>query len=441
MSESSPLNRHFAESVVHTLRDAGYQAVFAGGCVRDLLLGRSPKDFDVATDARPDHIRNLFGKGRTLAVGESFGVVVVVPRKVDRERGVSPVEVATFRTEGDYRDGRHPGRVEFATAEQDAQRRDFTINGMFLDPVDNRVLDYVGGFDDLHKRRIRAIGDPYARMKEDKLRLLRAIRFSAGLDFELDPATSSAVRKMASQLIIVSAERITQELKRMLEHESRSRAMELCRKHGLLEVIFPEMESERIACKGFSSPLWEATLRILDDLIEPDFETALAGLLSSVLIPAAPGVLPSEIIEKMLARLRLSNAQWDRTLWLLARLGQLADFADFSLARTKRLAADPNAGRLLALERAFSQAHGKDLAPIEAFAEFLARTPSHELNPPLLVTGDDLIQSGLKPGPDFGKLLHAARDAQLDEVLATREQAIAFIYQLARNSTRRRDKK
>src|SRR5690606_27994513 len=142
-------------------------------------------------------------------VGESFGVVMVVPRKVDRERGVSPVEVATFRTEGDYRDGRHPGRVEFATAEQDAQRRDFTINGMFLDPVDNRVLDYVGGFDDLHKRRICAIGDPYARMKEDKLRLLRAIRFSAGLDFELDPATSSAVRKMASQLIIVSAERIT----------------------------------------------------------------------------------------------------------------------------------------------------------------------------------------------------------------------------------------
>ncbi len=199
-------NREFAGEVVSRLKQAGHQALWAGGCVRDYLLGRVPKDYDVATDARPEEVRQIFGHRRTLAVGASFGVIVV-----RGPRGVADVEVATFRTEGPYLDGRRPESVTFATPEEDAKRRDFTINGMFFDPLAQQVLDYVGGERDLGAGIVRAIGDPHDRVREDKLRMLRAVRFAANLDFELDPITASAVREMADQLTVVSAERITQE--------------------------------------------------------------------------------------------------------------------------------------------------------------------------------------------------------------------------------------
>lgn len=430
MSNAASASRHFAESVVQTLREAGHQAVFAGGCVRDLLLGQPAKDYDVATDARPAEIRNLFGKGRTLAVGESFGVVVVIPSRADRKRGIPSVEVATFRTDGDYRDGRHPENVEFATPEQDARRRDFTINGMFLDPSDGRVLDFVGGVDDLRERKIRAIGDPRARMREDKLRLLRAIRFTAALDFDLDPDTSAAVREMAGDLVIVSAERIAQELRRMLVHPSRARAVELCHDHGLLAVVIPELALVWDATKNHNAELWSITLRRLAELINPSFEVAMAALLA-VLITSSPAEDGStSLLESVPARLRLSNAESDRIAWLLRHFGRLDDFPRMTLAQAKRLAAHPGAAELLTLEEARIASLGRDRGAVAAFAEFLVETPSAIINPPPLLTGADLIKLGLKPGPSFGTLLEAVRDAQLNEQISNRDEALALVREL-----------
>ena len=238
MTVNSP-QREFAVEVVRQLRAAGHTALFAGGCVRDLLLGRPAKDYDVATTATPDQVRRLFGHKRTLPVGASFGVIIVLgPREAGH------VEVATFRTEGPYQDGRRPSSVAFCTPEEDARRRDFTINGMFYDPMETRVLDFVGGEADLSSRVVRAIGDPHERVREDKLRMLRAVRFAATLDFALDPTTAEAIREMAGQLIIVSAERIAQELKKMLVDRHRRRAIELSESTELLPIILPELNRE-----------------------------------------------------------------------------------------------------------------------------------------------------------------------------------------------------
>jgi poly(A) polymerase len=230
------LQREFAVDVVAKLRAAGFEAYWAGGCVRDQLLGREPKDFDVATDARPDEIRGIFGFRRTVAVGEAFGVIKVVGRKPEGE-----VEVATFRQDASYSDGRHPDSVRFSTPEADAQRRDFTINGLFYDPLDDRVIDFVGGQEDLARRMVRAIGDARARFAEDKLRLLRGVRIAATFDFTLEPATRDAIKAMADQITVVSAERIAAEMRLMLVHPRRARALELLRELGLLKIILPEV--------------------------------------------------------------------------------------------------------------------------------------------------------------------------------------------------------
>ena len=232
--------REFAEQVVRRLQDAGHTALWAGGCVRDLLRGKSPHDFDVATDAAPPRVREVFGNRKTLAVGESFGVVIVLGPKLHGE--TVKVEVATFRAEGAYPDGRRPdpSQIRFTTPQEDALRRDFTINGMFYDPVRAEVLDFVGGEADLKAGVIRAIGEPHARMREDKLRMLRAVRFTANLDFELDEATAAAIRDMAAELPAVSTERIAQELRKMLANRHRRRAVRLLQQVGLLTVILPE---------------------------------------------------------------------------------------------------------------------------------------------------------------------------------------------------------
>ncbi|HTI49987.1 MAG TPA: CCA tRNA nucleotidyltransferase, partial [Planctomycetaceae bacterium] len=218
MSASDP-KRDFAVDVVRRLQEAGFIALWAGGCVRDFLLGHPPDDYDVATSARPEDVRTLFGKHRTLAIGASFGVILVHGPRGGR---TGDVEVATFRTEGPYRDGRRPEHVAFATPEEDALRRDFTINGMFYDPLTDRVLDYVGGRGDLERHVVRAIGEPRARFAEDKLRMLRAVRMTARFDFELDESTAAAVREMSREILVVSSERIAQELKKMLVHVRRA---------------------------------------------------------------------------------------------------------------------------------------------------------------------------------------------------------------------------
>ena len=265
--------REFAVEVVQQLRGAGHIALWAGGCVRDFLLGRTPDDYDVATNARPEQVQEVFGRRRTLVIGASFGVIMVLGPKGAR---TGQVEVATFRTEGPYHDGRRPQHVSFSTPQEDAQRRDFTINGMFFDPVAEEVHDYVGGQQDLKRGVLRAIGEPLQRFREDKLRMLRAVRLATRFAFALDPATALAVREMSAEILIVSHERIAQELKKMLLNQHRARAIELARDLGLLGVIFPELAPvwtgyHHETPHGNVSPRWAKTLRMLDLLEQPGF--------------------------------------------------------------------------------------------------------------------------------------------------------------------------
>jgi poly(A) polymerase len=231
--------REFAIDVVRRLREAGHQALWAGGCVRDELLGRAPHDYDVATDATPEQVRRLFR--RTVAVGISFGVVEVLGPRGDA--APLTVQVATFRSDGTYSDGRHPDAVVFSSAREDALRRDFTINGMFLDPLGGELIDYVGGRADLDAKILRAIGDPAARFAEDKLRLLRAVRFATRFDLALDPATADALRAMAGQIVVVSAERIAEELRKLLTCPQRARGVRLLDETGLARALLPELMS------------------------------------------------------------------------------------------------------------------------------------------------------------------------------------------------------
>ena len=432
-------HREFAVEIVRKLRAAGHEALFAGGCVRDLLLGREPKDYDVATTARPEQVRDLFGYRRTLAVGASFGVIVVVP---PRNSGAGQVEVATFRTEGPYQDGRRPESVAFCTPEEDAQRRDFTINGMFYDPIEARVLDFVGGEADLAARVIRAIGDPHERMSEDKLRMLRAVRFTATLDFTLDETTTAAMREMASEIVVVSHERIAQELRRMLIDLHRRRAVELCAEVGLLAVILPELAINPLAFPsggrkppgsstvdegveepgGLRPPLGkrddEVMLVMLSLLDAPSFELAFASLLHS--LPARPAVYD------VCRRLRLSNDETDRIVWLVAHQDDLADAPLQTQARLKRTLAHPYRDDLIALLRVKRLAHATDMQPVLFCDEYLARTPQSVIDPPPLISGDDLKVLGLKPGPEFKTLLDAIRDAQLNGEISTHEQALSL---------------
>jgi poly(A) polymerase len=422
---SADRQREFAVDVVRRLQEAGFRALWNGGCVRDFLMGRLPKDYDVATDARPDAVRSLFGHRRTLAVGASFGVIIVVGPK-----DAGNVEVATFRTEGPYLDGRRPEHVDFATPEEDAQRRDFTINGMFYDPISEQVLDFVGGEKDLAAGVVRAIGRPSDRMIEDKLRMLRAVRFAATLDFQIDPATAEAVRAMASEIHVVSAERIAQELKKMLVDPHRRRAMELARETNLLLEILPELKPVVDESDGTS---WEATLRRLRLLEQPAFELATAALLAGVPKASASGHSPrkeSGVARVVCKRLRLSNQETDTIEWLLVHLPDVLNSVTKSLAELKRILSPPAARELLELARVDRLAADGNLSGVIHCEELLRRTPPEKLDPPPLITGDDLISLGLQPGKQFREILDAVRESQLNEELTTRDEAIRLVKRL-----------
>jgi poly(A) polymerase len=281
--------REFATDVVRRLRAAGHQALWAGGCVRDMLLGREPDDFDVATDARPEQVQTLFK--RTVAVGVSFGVIQVLgPRPL-------AVEVATFRSDGSYSDGRHPDTVVFSSPEEDARRRDFTVNGMFFDPIEEKYIDYVGGQDDLQAGVLRAIGDPVQRFSEDKLRLLRAVRFATRFQLKLDPATAAAIRAMAGEITVVSAERIAEELRKLLTDPRRAEGMGLLAYVGLSAVLLPEVADVAKA------------VRVLESLpTDASFPLALAAILQD---------LDSKAAGRTCLRLKLSNAERARIEWLV----------------------------------------------------------------------------------------------------------------------------
>lgn len=413
--------RAFAIDVVRKLRAGGFDALWAGGCVRDLLMQREPVDYDVATNATPDQVRDLFGHRRTLAVGESFGVVIVLgPKGPDRPQ----IEVATFRTEGPYLDGRHPQSVQFATAEQDAQRRDFTINGMFYDPVAERVLDYVGGEADLQVGILRAIGSPHARMTEDKLRMLRAVRFAAGLDFELDPATADAIRSLAPEIVVVSRERIAQELRRMLVHRHRRRAMRLCNELELLTPMLPELAASFVK----EPSRWHHALDMLDVLDDPSFELAAAVLLQS--LPAGTnsrqkGDDPGSA-RAVCHSWKLSTRETDAITWLVGHQSALSHPQTLPLSRLKRLLASPHADDLLKFLRADVTAGRRDPTDIDFLESFVATTPREEIDPPEWLTGDDLIRMGGRPGPAFKSLLEQVRDAQLEGRIASRDEALSL---------------
>lgn len=423
VSDSIECTRDFATRVVRRLRDAGFTAYWAGGCVRDLLLNQTPKDFDVATDARPEAVQEVFGHKYSRAVGAAFGVILI---RGPRDSG--DVEVATFRSEGPYLDGRRPEHVVFCTPEEDAQRRDFTINGMFFDPLNQQVLDFVGGQEDLRNRVVRAIGNPQERFKEDKLRLLRAIRFTAALDFQLDPATADAIRLMSAQVSVVSAERIAQEWRRMLTHPRRAAAVEWARRTDLLSRIFPETAPMLFENTVESQELWKQSAEAVDSLNQPRFEVALSTWLADVPEYDATSA------EQLCRRLKLSNDELDRIVWLRSNRDALVGARSFPLAKLKRLLAHPYFLDLLSqtCARLIAQKKVQELMDVEFSEHFWRSTPKDQIDPPLLVTGDDLIRSGLKPGKHFKYLLDQVRDAQLDGKIASLSEGLLLAQTLAR---------
>lgn len=399
-----PTQREFALDVVRQLRAAGYEALWAGGCVRDQLLGLPPKDYDVATNAHPDQVRELFGRRRTLAIGAAFGVIAVQARKP-----LHPIDVATFRTDGNYLDGRRPESVAFTDARHDAERRDFTINGLFFDPVDEKVVDYVRGIADLEARVLRAIGDPLKRFSEDKLRLLRAVRFAATYDLTIEPATLHAVQAMAEQVAQVSGERIGAELRRIIVHQSRSTGAEWLAEAKLLPPIFPELAPHAAA----NDATWAAALSRLQQLQQPTVPLGFAALFF--------GMVDATQVREVGRRLRLSNKEVDRIGWLLEQAPAMLDAASLPWPRLQRLLIHEGRDELLALAASMQPADDAGLARCRTALAM----PAAELNPPPLVTGDDLIRSGVRAGRQFSAMLEYLRDRQLDRNILSMDDAIA----------------
>lgn len=435
--------REFAVEVVRKLRDAGFQALWAGGCVRDELLGLTPDDYDIATDARPEQVRRLFR--RTVAVGQAFGVVEVLGPRTDD--GPLTVQVATFRSDGAYSDGRRPDEVVFSSPREDALRRDFTINGMFQDPLTGEILDYVGGQDDLRSKRLRAIGDPDQRFNEDKLRLLRAVRIATRFDLEIESNTATAIQRMAAQITVVSAERIAEELRKLLVHPRRSRGVNLLYDLRLATAILPEI----VPMKGLpqgppAAPvgdLWDHVLKVLDLLpSRPSFPLAFAALLHDVGKPRTVGRTPDrytfyyhEHVGKRLAseisnRLKLSNDERERIEWLVEKHQFLADVRTMRTSKLKIILHHPGIRELLDLHRADAIASGKSVDHVEYCERLLTEWTEEDLNPPPLLTGHDLTRRGLTPGPQFKQLLDAVREAQLEGTVRTVRDALDLVDRL-----------
>lgn len=419
-SPDPKLQREFALDVLKTLRERGYIAYWAGGCVRDMLLGRVPKDYDVATDATPQLVREIFGRRRTIFTGAVFGVVNVLG-----PRHVANVEVATFRTDASYSDGRHPDSVTFSTPEVDAQRRDFTINGLFFDPIDEQVIDFVDGQRDLQRKVLRAIGDPVARFTEDKLRMLRAVRFTATYDFTLDEATAEAIKQMAAEVSVVSVERIAQELRQMLSGPRPKLVVELLQETGLLKALLPEVVS-------LDPEALSRTLTMLDSLSNSDFRLAAAVLLHAVGSEAGGEGTASrsaELAVEISQRLRLSNNERDDIAWLIEHQHALCEARKLPWSQLQPLAIDPRFSDLVALERLTARVQGRSEAEADYCGEVLTRPPE-ELDPPALLTGRDLIRHGVPRGKIFATLLQSVRDAQLDGEIKTPEEALELVDRL-----------
>lgn len=446
MSQSLEM-RAAAKAVLIALRQAGHETYFAGGSVRDLVMGRQPHDYDIATAARPEAVMALFP--RTVAVGVSFGVVVVL-------HGGHEFEVATFRSDGAYLDGRHPTSVVFSSAEQDVARRDFTINGLLYDPEADRVIDHVGGQADIAAQVVRCIGDPAERFGEDRLRMLRAVRFAVRFGFEIEPATWEALCKRVGSINDVSAERIRDELLKMLTGPTPNQALRLLDRSGLLAEVLPEVA----AMQGVTQPpdhhpegdVFEHTARVLAALEPPTMTTAggegraawedealwLGALLHDVGKPvtqtqtdrirfnghAAAG---AKLAEGICRRLRLSAAHVQRVRDLVADHMLFLDVERMRQARRLRFLRSNHISELLALHRADRLASHGDLTQYDYCRAELARLSPEELRPPRLLDGNDLKLLGVAPGPQMGQLLRGLEDAQLGGEVATRAEAEAWL--------------
>lgn len=415
--------RQFAVEVVGRLRAKGHEALWAGGCVRDQLLGLTPKDYDVATSAHPEQIREVFGFKRTLPIGAAFGVISVLGPK-----GAGHIEVATFRRDEEYLDGRHPSGVTFTNAEEDAKRRDFTINGIFYDPLLEKVIDYVGGQQDLENKLVRAIGEPRQRFAEDKLRMLRAVRFAATFDFALDPDTLAAIQQRADELTVVSVERIAGELRRMLVHSRRKRAMELLRGSRLLDVVLPEVASQALSPpEEAPQHTWENKLAILDRLREPTFSVALAAVLRDLSNPDEPRL---ELARQICWGLSLSNEESDGVQKLLREEPLIRGAQALPWPRLQRILVAPRIAELLDYVEAVAAVLDGAAAAVDHCRQLLL-LPTDQLDPPPLINGDDLKRAGIPPGPKYKLILESVRDAQLEGRVADRAAALALARQLA----------
>jgi poly(A) polymerase len=442
--------KDFATSIVHTLRQRGFQAYLVGGCVRDLLLRREPKDYDVATNATPQQVMDVFPE--TYAVGAQFGVVLVpvsedvasnVPTNVASK--LNAVEVATFRSDIGYSDGRHPDEVRFSQdPREDVARRDFTINGMLLDPESGEVLDFVGGRKDLEAGVIRTIGEPERRFGEDKLRMLRAVRFAVRFEYEIEPETFAAMRRLAHEIGTVSRERVRDELTRMLTEGHARRAFLLLDESGLLKEVLPDISK----MKGVAQPaefhpegdVFVHTLLLLENLPSPcPLTLAWGALLHDVGKPSTFRVAPDRIrfdnhvevgvkmAEEICRCLRFSNDDTAQILALVEnhmRFGHATLMKESTLKRFLRL---PAFDEHLALHRADCLASHRNLSTYEFVREKRAEIPPEKMRPTPLVTGDDLIAAGHAPGPKFREILNAVEDAQLEGRLLSRDAALEFV--------------
>jgi len=448
------LLRETAIGIVKRLKEKGFSALFAGGCVRDMLMGIVPEDYDIATDARPDEIINIFN--RTVPIGLHFGVVLVMENDFE-------FEVATFRSDGTYSDGRHPDTVTFCDARCDALRRDFTINGMFYDPIEEKHFDYVGGEDDLNAGLIRAIGNPFERFDEDRLRMIRAVRFACRFDFKIEDQTAEAIKKLHDKVLTVSRERIRDELRKTLTGPSPDTSIKMLDDLNLLHEILPEVT----AMKGVEQPenfhpegdVYTHTLLTLTKLADgrkstdtreehhpasngldkkelyDSWELAMAVLLHDIGKPVTFEIadrirfnnhdsIGSKMAGKICERLRMSNAEKERITWLVKMHLYLRHAQEMRVSKLKRLFAHEGYPELAELYKVDSLASTANLDDYNFCQNMFEELKVEEIKPEPLITGNDLIALGLKPGPIFSKILDAIKDEQLEQKITTKEEAL-----------------
>jgi poly(A) polymerase len=433
----------FAISIVRTLQGSGYEAYLVGGCVRDILLGREPEDYDIATGATPDEVMRIFPE--TYAVGAQFGVVLVPSPKQSAGNEDYTVEVATFRSDIGYTDGRHPDQVRFSkNAKEDAARRDFTINGLLFDPVGDQVLDFVGGREDLEAGIVRTIGTPELRFAEDKLRMLRAVRFASRFDYEIELGTLAAIQKLSPQIHQVSCERVRDELTKMLTEGHAREAFILLDETGLLREVLPEIS----AMKGVQQPpqfhpegdVFVHTMLMLGKLPHPCTATlAWGALLHDLGKPPTFRVAPDRIrfdghveigvkmAERICQRLRFSNNERDQILALVENHMRFGDVERMKESTFKRFIRMPRFEEHLELHRLDCESSHRDLGLYDFTRTRMAGLQPEAIRPAPLITGEDLIAAGYSPGPKFKEILSAVEDGQLEGNWDSKDAAMKFV--------------